>query len=227
MRRAAAAGGARAAEAAAVAARAAVGAGRDGDVRLVGGTHAAEGRLEVYHAGEWGTVCDDDFNKNIHQANAVCRQLGYSGSLRIDPFGEIEAEIGELYGISPFGDGSGSGSGGSAAEPPPLLDSVGRRLDVRSLDWPPPPPPPGDYDEKYASMTTRIWRRCALSAARALAGPERPHSLALFTTAASPHRARALRRRHAAAAAAAASASAATAAAGSRRGRVQILLLRA
>ena len=115
---------------------------RDGDVRLVGGTHAAEGRLEVYHAGEWGTVCDDEFNKNIHQANAVCRQLGYSGSLRIDPFGEIEAEIGELYGISPFGDGSGSGSGGSAAEPPPLLDSVGRRLDVRSLDWPPPPPPP-------------------------------------------------------------------------------------
>ena len=61
---------------------------RDGDVRLVGGTHAAEGRLEVYHAGEWGTVCDDEFNKNRDQANAVCRQLGYSGSLRI-AFGEI------------------------------------------------------------------------------------------------------------------------------------------
>ena len=40
------------------------------------GESANEGRLEVYCNDQWGTVCEDGFDQP--EADAVCRQLGYT-----------------------------------------------------------------------------------------------------------------------------------------------------
>eukprot|EP00914_Ancora_sagittata_P008411 GHVO01016400.1.p1 GENE.GHVO01016400.1~~GHVO01016400.1.p1 ORF type:complete len:181 (+),score=13.74 GHVO01016400.1:1-543(+) len=67
-------------------------------LRIVGGTQC-RGRLEVFHEGSWGTVCDDEFYDV--DARAVCKAMGL-------PFAHA-------YDIHGFGGGTG----------PILLDNVG------------------------------------------------------------------------------------------------------
>jgi len=44
-------------------------------VRLVNSSSSYKGRLEVYHNGTWGTVCDDNFEEV--DARVACNSLGY------------------------------------------------------------------------------------------------------------------------------------------------------
>ena len=47
-------------------------------VRLVDGDVPNQGRVEVYHDGEWGSICDDFFG--FEEAVVICHELGFPGA---------------------------------------------------------------------------------------------------------------------------------------------------
>ncbi|NWI14416.1 C163A protein, partial [Crypturellus soui] len=80
----------------------------DMTLRLVDGDSPCLGRLELFHNGSWGTVCDDGFD--LRDAAVACRQLGCGDAISI-------------HGGAIFGEGTG----------PVLLDELACTGDEASL----------------------------------------------------------------------------------------------
>nr|XP_028681739.1 scavenger receptor cysteine-rich domain-containing protein SCART1-like [Macaca mulatta] len=80
----------------------------EGALRVRGGEDRCSGRVELWHADSWGTVCDDGWD--LADAEVVCRQLGCGGAVA-------------ALGSAAFGPGSG----------PVWLDEVGCRGSEASL----------------------------------------------------------------------------------------------
>ncbi|XP_062979817.1 scavenger receptor class A member 5 [Elgaria multicarinata webbii] len=63
-------------------------------IRLVNGSGPHEGRVEVFHDHQWGTVCDDSWDKK--DGDVVCRMLGFRGAeevFRMAVFGQGKGRI--------------------------------------------------------------------------------------------------------------------------------------
>uniref|UniRef100_A0A8D2D6J0 Scavenger receptor family member expressed on T cells 1 n=1 Tax=Sciurus vulgaris TaxID=55149 RepID=A0A8D2D6J0_SCIVU len=117
----------------------------EGAVRLRGGEDGCSGRVELWHGGSWGTVCDDSWD--LADAEVVCRQLGCGRA------------VDALRGAA-FGPGSG----------PVWLDEVGCRGSEASL-WGCPAEPwgRGDCEHKEDAGV-----RCSASTQEAPPAPTAP-----------------------------------------------------
>ncbi|XP_047656927.1 deleted in malignant brain tumors 1 protein isoform X2 [Tachysurus fulvidraco] len=66
-----------------------------GSIRLIGGSHPCSGRVEILYNGQWGTVCDDDWDLN--DAEVVCRQIGCGKAVTAHQSAHFGQGSGEMW----------------------------------------------------------------------------------------------------------------------------------
>ncbi len=68
----------------------------DASLRLQGPSRASgTGRLEIFHNGRWGTICDDGWD--INDAKVACRQLGYAYTVRALQGSDVPDGTGQIF----------------------------------------------------------------------------------------------------------------------------------
>ncbi|XP_026992470.1 putative DMBT1-like protein isoform X2 [Tachysurus fulvidraco] len=65
------------------------------NIRLTSGYNSCSGRVEILHNGQWGTVCDDDWDLN--DAEVVCRQIGCGKAVTAHPSAHFGQGSGEIW----------------------------------------------------------------------------------------------------------------------------------
>ncbi|XP_065830759.1 scavenger receptor cysteine-rich domain superfamily protein-like [Oscarella lobularis] len=65
------------------------------NLRLVGGSVPEEGRIEILHKGQWGTICDD--NWDIEDATVACLELGYGPAKRYRSYSYYGSGTGPIW----------------------------------------------------------------------------------------------------------------------------------
>uniref|UniRef100_A0A8B9ZFS9 SRCR domain-containing protein n=1 Tax=Anas platyrhynchos TaxID=8839 RepID=A0A8B9ZFS9_ANAPL len=67
----------------------------DAEIRAVGGKDGCSGRVEIWHRGTWGTLCDNAWD--MRDAEVACRQLGCGVALEAPPYAHFGPGSGSIW----------------------------------------------------------------------------------------------------------------------------------